>query len=166
VGAGVSHKALKGVYGIVKAFTSRVGYGPFISEIHEEKMALRLRGTGSNQWDEYGTTTGRARRVGWLDLVQVKYACEINGFDGLVITKLDVLSGLDKVSVCMSYQKGEAVYKDMPGWGDLKGISSRAALPKEVLDYLELIEDYCQVPVSMFSTGPKRSETFGQVRWD
>ena len=86
VGAGVSHKALGGVYGVVKAFTSRVGHGPFMTEAHGE-VAARLRGTGSNQWDEFGTTTGRARRVGWLDLMQLKYACEVNGFDGLVVTK-------------------------------------------------------------------------------
>ncbi len=165
VGAGVSHKALNGTHGIVKAFTSRVGYGPFITEIHEEEMALRLRGTGANQWDEYGTTTGRPRRVGWLDLVQVKYACEINGFDSLVITKLDVLSGLDTIKVCTHYEDGNAVYKDMAGWGELKGIDKRENLPKEVLSYLELIEEYCETPVSMFSTGPKRSETFGSVSW-
>ena len=92
VGAGVSHKALNSVYGVVKAFTSRVGHGPFMTELDGE-MAGRLRGTGGNQWDEFGTTTGRARRVGWLDLVQLRYACEVNGFDGLVVTKLDVLAG-------------------------------------------------------------------------
>ena len=86
VGAGVSHKALDAVYGVVKAFTTRVGHGPFVTEILEEATALRLRGSGSNQWDEYGTTTGRARRVGWLDLPQLRYACELNGFDGLVLT--------------------------------------------------------------------------------
>ncbi len=165
VGAGVSHKALNGVYGIVKAFTSRVGHGPFITEILDDDMALRLRGTGSNQWDEYGTTTGRPRRVGWLDLVQLKYACDINGFDGLVVTKLDVLSGLEQVKVCTSYKKGQPVYQDMPGWGNLKGIEKRSALPKEVLAYLELIETYTEIPVTMFSTGPKRSETFGEVSW-
>ncbi len=164
-GAGVSHKALTGVYGIVKAFTSRVGNGPFITEIHEDKMALRLRGTGSNQWDEYGTTTGRPRRVGWLDLVQVKYACEINGFDGLVITKLDVLSDLETINVCTEYKEGKPIYKAMKGWGSLKGMTTRKDLPKEVISYLELIEEFTSTPVSMFSTGPKRSETFGEVSW-
>src|SRR5690606_15204207 len=83
VGAGVSHKALDKVYGVVKAFATRVGHGPFPTEITDEATALRLRGSGSNQWDEYGTTTGRARRVGWLDLAQLRYACDLNGFDGL-----------------------------------------------------------------------------------
>ena len=166
VGAGVSHKALNGTHGIVKAFTSRVGHGPFMTEIHDETMALRLRGTGANQWDEYGTTTGRPRRVGWLDLVQVKYACDINGFDSLVITKLDVLSGLETIKVCTAYENDQPVYTDMAGWGDLKGIDKRQDLPKEVLSYLELIESFTETPVSMFSTGPKRSETFGTVSWE
>jgi adenylosuccinate synthase len=164
VGSGVSHKALNSVYGVVKAFTSRVGHGPFMTEV-EGDTAVRLRGTGSNQWDEYGTTTGRARRVGWLDLVQVKYACELNGFDGLVVTKLDVLSGLESVPVCTEYKDGEPLYKQMKGWGNLKGLGTRSALPKEVTDYLELIESHTGVPVSMFSTSPHRDDTYGEVKW-
>ncbi len=165
VGAGVSHKALHGVYGVVKAFTSRVGHGPFVTEIADEAMALRLRGSGSNQWDEYGTTTGRPRRVGWLDLVQLRYACEINGFDGLVVTKLDVLSGLERVKVCVAYDGERPVYEEVPGWGELAGLGSRSALPREVLDYLELIEDATGTPVAMFSTSPTRRDTYGEVRW-
>lgn len=164
VGAGVSHKALTNVYGVVKAFTSRVGHGPFITELDGE-MAGRLRGTGSNQWDEFGTTTGRARRVGWLDLVQLKYACDVNGFDGLVVTKLDVLSELDNVQVCTAYEDGEPVYETLPGWGDLQGLGSRDALPKEVLDYLGCIERFTGVPVAMFSTSPKREDTYGEISW-
>src|SRR5690606_24892734 len=133
VGAGVSHKALDKVYGVVKAFTTRVGHGPFATEIADEQTALRLRGSGANQWDEYGTTTRRARRVGWLDLAQLRYACELNGFDGLVVTKLDVLSGLDTVRVCSDYRAdGTPSYHDLPGWGDLHGLGSRAALPHQV----------------------------------
>jgi len=165
VGAGVSHKALDAVHGVVKAFTTRVGFGPFLTEIEDEGMALRLRGSGSNQWDEYGTTTGRPRRVGWLDLVQLRYACEINGFDGLVVTKLDVLSGLDSVKVCVAYQDGQPVYREVPGWGPLEGLGRRDALPREVLDYLELIEEATETPVVMFSTSPRREDTFGEVRW-
>ena len=164
VGAGVSHKALNNVYGVVKAFTSRVGHGPFITELGGE-MADRLRGTGSNQWDEFGTTTGRARRVGWLDLVQLKYACDVNGFDGLVVTKLDVLSGLDSVQICTSYEEGQPVYETLPGWGDLQGLGSRDALPNEVLDYLSCIERFTGVPVAMFSTSPKREDTYGEISW-
>jgi len=164
VGAGVSHKALNNVYGVVKAFTSRVGHGPFMTELNGE-MAARLRGTGSNQWDEFGTTTGRARRVGWLDLVQLKYACELNGFDGLVVTKLDVLAGLGAVEVCTAYKDGAPVYETLPGWGDLQGLGEREALPREVLDYLDCMERFTGVPVVMFSTSPKREDTYGEVSW-
>lgn len=165
VGAGVSHKALDTVYGVVKAFTSRVGHGPFGTELTGD-IAMRLRGTGENQWDEFGTTTGRARRVGWLDLVQLKYACEINGFDGLVITKLDVLSGLDTVRVAVDYDGDTPVYRDMPGWGELRGLGSRSALPAELEAYLALIEEYTGVPVALFSTSPDREDTYGEVSWD
>lgn len=128
-------------------------------------MATRLRGTGANQWDEYGTTTGRPRRVGWLDLPQVKYACEINGFDGLVVTKLDVLSGLDSVRVAVDHGEAGAAYEELPGWGELRGLGHRSALPREVHDYLGLIEEYTGVPVSMFSTSPEREDTYGSVAW-
>src|SRR5690554_4470041 len=165
VGAGVSHKALDRVYGVVKAFTSRVGHGPFGTELAGE-TAMRLRGTGSNQWDEFGTTTGRARRVGWLDLVQLKYACEINGFDGLVLTKLDILSGLDTVRVAVDYDGETPIYRDLPGWGELRGLGSRESLPAELDRYLALIEEYTGVPVALFSTSPDRADTFGQVSWD
>ncbi len=129
VGAGVSHRALDNVYGVVKAFTSRVGHGPFMTELGGE-MAARLRGTGENQWDEFGTTTGRARRVGWLDLVQLKYACELNGLGGLIVTKLDVLSNLETLQVCTAYEGGKPVYESLPGWGELGGLGTREALPK------------------------------------
>ncbi len=165
VGAGVSHRALENVYGVVKAFTSRVGHGPFITEIEDEAMALRLRGSGTNQWDEYGTTTGRPRRVGWLDLVQLRYACEINGLDGLVVTKLDVLSGLDTVKVCVAYDGDRPRYEEVAGWGPLDGLSQRSALPRQVLDYLHLIEKTTGTPVAMFSTSPRREDTFGEVSW-
>lgn len=165
IGAGVSHKALDGVYGVVKAFTSRVGHGPFPTEITDEPMGTRLRGTGSNQWDEYGTTTGRPRRVGWLDLPQLKYACDINGFDALVVTKLDVLSGLERVRVAVDHGDDGAVYEELPGWGELRGLGSREALPREVHDYLGLIEEHTGVPVAIFSTSPDREDTYGSVTW-
>jgi len=164
VGAGVSHRALNGVHGVVKAFTTRVGHGPFITEV-EGELALRLRGSGSQQWDEYGTTTGRPRRVGWLDLVQLRYACEINGFDGLIVTKLDVLSGLETIKVCSAYRDGRPVYQELPGWGDLCGLGSREALPQALREYLELIERYTETPVVMFSTSPEREDTYGAVNW-
>ncbi len=165
VGAGVSHKALDRVYGVVKAFSTRVGHGPFATEVSDDATAVRLRGSGANQWDEFGTTTGRARRVGWLDLPQLKYACEVNGFDGLVVTKLDVLSGWERLKVAVSHEDGEAVYREVPGWSDLKGLGRRDALPKGVLGYLEMIEEFTGVPVVMFSTSPDREDTYGEVAW-
>ena len=165
-GAGVSHKALGRVIGVVKAFTSRVGHGPFPTEATDEATLLRLRGTGANPWDEYGTTTGRPRRVGWLDLEQLKYACDVNGFDGLVVTKLDVLSGMDEVHIGVGYdENGGPVYETMPGWGPLEGLGDRDALPQAVTDYLARIEAYTGVPVVMFSTSPDRSDTYGEVAW-
>jgi adenylosuccinate synthase len=165
VGAGVSHRALGQVVGVVKAFSTRVGNGPFRTELGGE-MAERLRGSGHNQWDEFGTTTGRPRRVGWLDLPQLRFAAEINGFDGLVLTKLDVLAGLDEVLVCVDVDSsGAPVYQRMPGWGDLKGLGVREALPPTLLDYLALVEEHVGVPVVMFSTSPDRADTYGEVTW-
>ena len=104
--------------------------------------------------------------MGWLDLAQVRYACEINGFDGLVVTKLDILSGMETVRVCVDYDAdGTPQWRDMPGWGDLRGLGDRAALPREVTDYLALVEDVAGVPVTMFSTSPDRVDTFGEVAW-
>jgi len=166
VGAGVSHRALGTVVGVVKAFTTRVGHGPFPTEVHDEATLLRLRGTGSNPWDEYGTTTGRARRVGWLDLAQLKYAAEINGFDTLVVTKLDVLAGMDTLKLGVGYDDdGGARYETMPGWGDLTGIETRDALPSELTAYLQRIEAFVGVPVGMFSTSPDRRDTYGEIAW-
>ena len=166
VGAGVSHKALDTVVGVVKAFATRVGHGPFPTEIVDEATSLRLRGTGANQWDEYGTTTGRPRRVGWLDLEQLKYACEINGFDSLVVTKLDVLSGMDRLRVGVGYAgDGTPRYQEVPGWGDLRGLGRRDALPRAVTDYLARIEEHVGVPVAMFSTSPDRVDTYGEIAW-
>ena len=165
VGSGVSHKALDKVHGVVKAFTTRVGHGPFMTELAGD-LATRLRGTGSNQWDEYGTTTGRPRRVGWLDLVQLRYACDINGFDGLIVTKLDVLSGFDEIKVCVAYDNDQPVYETLPGWGDLQGLGNRDALPDNVIRYLERIETFTETPVVMFSTSPDREDTYGDVTWE
>lgn len=169
VGTGLPHKAITKVYGVAKAYATRVGEGPFPTEIHGE-LAHHLREKGG----EYGTTTGRPRRVGWLDLVALKYACEVNGFDGLILTKLDVLSGLPKVKVAVDYLDGarpgearpEAVrYVELPGWGELAGVRSREDLPPSLLRYLELVEEYTGVPVVLFSTSPRREDTFGAVSW-
>ncbi|MCS7057483.1 MAG: adenylosuccinate synthase [Meiothermus sp.] len=161
VGAGVNHKAISKVYGVAKAYATRVGNGPFPTELFgKEDEYLRQKG------GEFGVTTGRPRRTGWLDLVLLKYACEVNGFDGLVLTKLDVLSGFPVVKVGVEHRPdGSVRYEEIPGWGDLSGIGSRERLPKSVKHFIELIEDYTQTPVVMFSTSPRREDTFGAVSW-
>ena len=166
VGTGVNHKALHRVYGVAKAFNTRVGHGPFATEVHDEAGILRLRGDGSQPWDEYGTTTGRPRRVGWLDLELLKYAVDVNGLDGLVINKMDILGGLDEIPVCTGYDEGgQPVFKKMKGWASTDGVTSRATLPKEAQAYLDLIEDTVQCPVVIFSAGPEREKTYGEVHW-
>ncbi len=167
VGTGVNHKTLNRVYGVAKAFNTRVGHGPFPTEVFGDEEILRLRGDGSKPWDEFGTTTGRPRRVGWLDLQLLRYAAEVNGLDGLVINKMDILSGLDTVPVCVDYSSnGEPIMRQMKGWASTEGASSRADLPNEAQAYLDLIEEVTGCPVVIFSAGPEREKTFGQVRWE
>ncbi|MGQ9735990.1 MAG: adenylosuccinate synthase [Thermaceae bacterium] len=169
VGAGVNHRAVGKVYGVAKAYTTRVGEGPFPTEL-KDRLGEYLRERGR----EYGTTTGRPRRVGWLDLVALKYAVEVNGFDGLAITKLDVLAGLPELKVAVEYLDGsrpgearpEAVrYEVLEGWGDLSGIRAWGDLPPALLRFLEKVEEYTEVPVVLFSTSPRREDTFGAVSW-
>jgi len=165
VGTGVSHKALNKVYGVAKAFNTRVGHGPFPTEVFGD-MEHRLRGDGSQPWDEFGTTTGRARRVGWLDLELLRYAVDLNGLDGLVINKMDVLCGLETIPVCIGYgSSGESIFKQMQGWDSVQGCSSRDTLPSAAQAYLDLIEEQTGCPVVIFSGGPEREKTYGSVSW-
>ena len=113
IGLGLGLQHVGRIIGVTKAFQTRVGEGPFPTEV-SGKVADRLRGTGSNPWDEFGTTTGRPRRVGWLDGVLLRYAIRINGLTELAITKLDILSGLDSLYICTHYKSGTAVYRDLP----------------------------------------------------
>ncbi|NJK46590.1 MAG: adenylosuccinate synthase [Pleurocapsa sp. SU_196_0] len=165
VGAGVNHKHVNKVYGVAKAHTSRVGNGPFPTEVFGD-LEHRLRGDRSQGWAEYGTTTGRPRRVGWFDVPLVRYAVEVNGMDGLALTKLDVLAGLEKIMLCVAHdENGNAVYEEMEGWGDLGNITSRENLPKSVLKYVSHIEELVRCPIVIFGTGQSRAKTFGQVSW-
>ncbi len=174
-GLGVGPKHVGKIIGIAKAFTSRVGSGPFVCEL-EGEMAVRLRGTGANPWDEYGTTTGRPRRVGWLDLVMLKYAANLNSFTELVITKLDILSGLEALQVCVGYEHNgqridyyptdlrvlaqcTAVYETLPGWQeDIMSARTMADLPQNARNYVQFIADYTETAVSHISVGPERSQ--------
>jgi adenylosuccinate synthase len=160
------------VLGIVKAYATRVGTGPFPTELTDDVGAgLAKRG------NEFGSVTGRPRRCGWLDLAALKRSLQLNGVDGLCITKLDVLDGMDEIKVCTSYRlDGRAidliptgaeavarctpVYETLPGWKESTvGARSFAALPDNARAYLERIEALTGVPIAMVSTGPDRDET-------
>jgi adenylosuccinate synthase len=175
-GLGIGIQPVERIIGITKAFQTRVGAGPFPTELLDD-TALFLRGSGANPWDEYGTTTGRPRRVGWLDLVLLKYTIEINGATELFITKMDVLSGLDEIKYCTEYKKdgvsnseldfcGEAaelercqpVYQSTPGWSkDLRPLRNWEELPPQAKKYIQIIEDSCGIPVKRVSVGPERT---------
>tara|TARA_B100000214_G_scaffold189809_1_gene137057 strand:- start:419 stop:1711 length:1293 start_codon:yes stop_codon:yes gene_type:complete len=173
-GTGVSFRDIGRIIGVVKAYLSRVGESPLPSEIHgDEAEALREKG------GEYGTTTGRPRRVGWLDLVQVRQAVRVNGLTEIALTKLDVLSGFESIKVCVSYdvngnkllempaslsqyRLAKPVYESLSGWNDLpdktweKGFD---ALPETLKEYIKFIEDQIACPVKLISVGPQRHET-------
>ncbi|MCJ7716255.1 MAG: adenylosuccinate synthetase, partial [Anaerolineales bacterium] len=175
VGLGLGVGTADRVIGVVKAFQTRVGEGPFPTELFDD-IAIRLRGTGTNDWDEFGTTTGRPRRVGWLDIVLLRYACRINGITELAITKLDILSGLDSLKICYEYRNGDEVYPDLPlgpadlsqyepvyeeipGWEeDITGIRSWNDLSERAQKYINHIEDLTGLPVKIISVGPERSQ--------
>jgi len=167
-GSGIPPRYLDNVVGVLKAYTTRVGNGPFPTEIGGE-IGVQIRERGG----EFGTTTGRPRRCGWLDLVAVSYGVRLNGCDNLAIMKLDVLDGLEEVKIGIGYRyKGKRVkqfpfylqgirpvYKTLPGWRESKGATRWEELPKEAQHYVEFIEDYLEVPVKYISTGPDRSST-------
>jgi adenylosuccinate synthase len=175
LGLGLGVGCTERVIGVTKAFQTRVGEGPFPSELTGD-LAMRLRGTGENPWDEYGTTTGRPRRVGWLDLVLLRYAVRINGLTELTLTKLDVLSGLPVLKICAAYESEEEtitelpfgpgnlspfkpVYEELPGWEEnLTGVRRWEDLPRQARAYILRIEELCGVPVSLVSVGPERDQ--------
>jgi len=176
IGAGVSPKRIDKIIGVMKAYTSRVGTGPLPTELKDD-IGKRIREVGK----EYGTTTGRPRRVGWLDLVQVKYSARLNGIDELAITKLDVLSGINPLKICVKYRCGnkmldripanihtfekcEPVYEELEGWKadvNWRRIVNEGyeALPEQAKEYIRKIEEHVKLPVSIISVGPERRET-------
>ena len=175
LGLGLGVSCSERVIGVTKAFQTRVGSGPFPSELFGD-LALHLRGTGENPWDEYGTTTGRPRRVGWLDMVLLRYAARINGLNELALTKLDILTGLDPLCICTAYRKGdqtytylpfgpgelqgfEPVYEQLPGWQeDLRQVRAWEELPQRARAYILRIEELSGVPIRMVSVGPEREQ--------
>jgi adenylosuccinate synthase len=172
IGAGVGPKDIDDAWGIAKAYVTRVGAGPFPTEL-EDEMGERLRQAGG----EFGTTTGRARRCGWLDLVALRYAVRLNGLTGLVITKLDVLTGIDPLPVATEYTGPEGArfrefpyhqsilhkvtgsYTELPGWHeDTSGARSIEDLPQAARDYLGFIEEFLGVPIVLIGVGPGRDQ--------
>ncbi len=170
VGAGVGPTRIKRTIGITKGYATRVGEGPFPTELHDA-LGERIRVAGG----EFGSVTGRPRRTGFLDLPALRYAARVNGLDGLAVTKLDVLSGLDKISVCVAYDTPNGrttelpirhigqvrpVYEQLPGWREsLSAARSMLSLPKAARDYVGFLEAAVGVPVYLVSVGPRRDET-------
>ena len=173
-GLGIAPNKIKEVFGIFKAYTTRVGSGPFPTEDFEEAGQ-----TMAKVGNEFGSVTGRARRCGWLDLVALKYAIQINGVTQLMMMKGDVLSGFESLKVCTAYNyKGQVikhlpfsieeenvtpVYTEFKGWkADLTGMSQFDELPKEFKEYISFIENELEVPITIVSVGPDRKQTISK----
>ncbi|TMK97055.1 MAG: adenylosuccinate synthase [Actinobacteria bacterium] len=173
VGTGVGPKCIDEIWGVAKAYTTRVGAGPFPSELHDH-LGEEIRKRGG----EFGTTTGRPRRIGWLDLVALRYAARLNTLTALVVTKLDVLSGLDKIGVCTSYSgEEEAAFEDFPyhqtvlhhtsakltelrGWKqDLRECRTLSDLPDGAREYLDFIAEHVGADIALVGVGPQREQT-------
>lgn len=170
-GSGIPVQKINDIFAVVKAYTSKVGEGPFPTELHDE-TAENIRKVGA----EFGTTTGRPRRIGWLDLEAVKFAMDLTGTNKLAITKADVLSGLKELKVCVGYEldgkkiphsscgylelaKVTPIYKTFKGWEeDIRDVKTFSNLPKNCQTYLKFIEDFLGVKIALFSTGPAREE--------
>ncbi len=172
IGAGIGPHRMNNIFGVVKAYSTRVGAGPFPTELFDEVGdMLRERG------HEYGTVTGRPRRIGWLDAVGVKYAAMLNSLDYLAITRLDILDDLDTVKICKGYryhgedlpqypadldllEEVEPIYEELPGWSeDTSGIRNYEELPENCRRYLERLAELVGVPLGIISVGPSREQT-------
>ena len=170
-GLGIPPNKIKNIRGIFKAYTTRVGSGPFPTELFDS-IGIKIREVGH----EYGATTGRDRRCGWLDLVALKYSIEINGITELNMMKSDVLSSIGKINVCVSYNLDKKVidffpydvtskkitpnYKSFEGWdNDITQIKYEKDLPKELIQYIDFIESFVKVPINIISVGPDREQT-------
>ncbi|MEM7085446.1 MAG: adenylosuccinate synthase [Bacteroidota bacterium] len=170
-GLGVAPSRIKEVYGIFKAYTTRVGSGPFPTELFDE-VGLNMAKIGN----EFGAVTGRPRRCGWLDLVALKYTCEVNGVTQLMMMKGDVLSGFNELKICTAYRyNGETIkhlpfnieaenvtpiYTEMKGWKeDLTKMSDASQFPKELNDYIDFLEAELEIPIKIVSVGPDRTQT-------
>jgi adenylosuccinate synthase len=171
-GAGVGPGVITDVIGIVKAYTTRVGKGPFPSELFDE-IGDRIQEKGA----EFGATTGRRRRCGWLDTVVLKNSVRLNGLNSIAVTKLDVLGGLESLKICTGYgyegkilkdfpaslkvlEACKPVYETLPGWTeDISGAKKMKELPENVKNYLKRIEELTETPIHIISVGPERNQT-------
>ena len=180
IGAGIAPYEIKRIVTVVKAYSSAVGAGEFVSEIHDEEKAEALRKRGGDK-GEYGATTGRPRRVGWFDAVACRYGCQIQGATEVVLTVLDCLGYLKEIPVCVGYEidgqvvrdfpvtsklaEAKPVYEVLPGWDcDIRGITEYDKLPENCRRYIEFIEKELGVPITMLSNGPKRNEIIERTR--
>ncbi|RPI23391.1 MAG: adenylosuccinate synthetase, partial [Chloroflexota bacterium] len=181
VGLGLGVGCVERVVGVTKSFQTRVGEGAFPTEVFGE-AAVRLRGTGENPWDEFGTTTGRPRRVGWLDTVLLRYAVRVNGLTEMAFTKLDVLTGLESLCICVGYRSNipnpsqtgllqelplgpgdlspfEPVYEQFAGWNqDLRSVRRWEDLPDQARHYILRVQELSGVPIRLVSVGPERNQ--------
>ena len=159
-GCGVGPKALDYILGITKAYTTRVGSGPFPTELFDS-IGSHLASRGK----EFGATTGRPRRCGWFDAYALKRVIQINSVSGLCVTKLDILDGLESVSICIDYENPDSesptpVYRQVPGWTESTAeIRNLDDLPANAKAYLKVIEEACEIPIDVISTGPDRQDT-------
>ena len=170
-GSGVGPMLIDGILGIAKAYTTRVGGGPFPTELFDDTGAIL-----ASRGQEFGSTTGRPRRCGWFDAVMVRRACLINGVSSLCLTKLDVLDGLDEIKICTGYEEDGApvegfpdmgslsscrpIYEVLPGWqAATSGIKTYSALPQAAKDYIDRLENLTDCSVDLISTGPDRVDT-------
>jgi len=172
LGTGIGPRDINSVLGVCKAYTTRVGSGPFLSELTNE-IGNQIR----EQGQEFGTTTGRPRRCGWLDLVALRHSSRVNSLSGLVLTRIDVLSGVGDLQVATAYKKDgnvldhwpscvhewegvEPVYETLPGWsGDIRGARKFEDLPQTAQNYVRFVEKFTETPAAILSIGPDRAET-------
>lgn len=174
-GLGFGPRYVERVVGVAKSYSTRVGAGPMPTEL-EGEIANRLRGSGANFWDEFGTTTGRPRRCGWLDSVVVRYAATVNGFSELVLTKLDILSGFSEIKVATAYEidgqtvdflpatvkdynLAKPIYETFAGWDeDISNVRQWGDLPSAARAYVDRVAELCETPINTVSVGPERDQ--------
>lgn len=179
-GLGIGPLFVERVLGVAKAFSTRVGGGPMPTELGG-RVAQHLRGSGANFWDEFGTTTGRPRRCGWLDVVMLRYGVSVNGLSELMLTKMDVLSGLDELKLAVAYEidgerseyppvtneqldRANPIYECLSGWReDISGCRTFDELPTAAQRYVARISELCEIPIKAVSVGPEREQLVANV---